>query len=736
MKVLSIGLNLLMALLFLFIGEFNHPLMLGLLAIHVLILIRFFKPYKLLSPVYTTMWVLIYTYYNFGEINASFTTMANGQVGVSTLQILFLIGAFIFVLMFFAPEKGYFILGSLVGFWVSLVYSLIFLNPKGPSPQFSLDLLNLKTIEHVYSNLWWLTLVFASLFYLANFFNEEDVEEKAENTIKPMRKIKKRPLPKVNEAKLKTSLEELNNLVGLHKVKEFVTELANDTAIHRERLKKGQIISNMSYHMIFTGPPGTGKTTVARIVGDVLNALGVVSKGHLVEVTREDLVGEYVGQTAPKTRKMIEEARGGILFIDEAYSLARANDSRDYGLEAIDTLVKCIEEFREELVVILAGYPKEMNVFLNSNSGLSSRFALKIDFPEYTNEELLEIGKRMLEKQEFAYTDKIQKALSYAIHQRNIKGDENSGNGRLIRNIIEDAIRKQSRRLKEIGSGDIHTLISEDFGFNQEHFNIDDELKKVIGHEELKELVQKFIAQVRIQKMRHEKGLKYNLNQSYHMIFKGNPGTGKTMMARIMANVLKELKVLKKGQLVEVDRSDLVSAGFTAERTKEKIKEALGGILFIDEAYSLSRDMAGLEAIDTLVKAMEDYRENLVVILAGYDAEMQKFLETNPGLASRFPNIFPFKDYNEQESMQIFEQLLTESDYKISNEVKQEFVFPLICNGIKTNEGNGRFVRNLFEAAQRNQAIRLHGQKEIKDEDLITLMGEDFLPLLKVQNSL
>ncbi|MDR7240472.1 SpoVK/Ycf46/Vps4 family AAA+-type ATPase [Neobacillus drentensis] len=209
-----------------------------------------------------------------------------------------------------------------------------------------------------------------------------------------------------------------------------------------------------------------------------------MSKGHLVEVTREDLVGEYIGQTAIKTRKVIEKAKGGVLFIDEAYSLARGTDTQDYGREAIDTLVKCMEEYRGNLVIILAGYTYEMNSFINVNSGLNSRFAKKITFPDYSDAELLEIAKWMLIKQGFTITIETERAIAFAINQRNIKGDNTSGNGRLVRNVIEEAIRKQSQRL--IDSGDkenYHQLLPADFGFIKEQVNIYDLLNNVIGHQ-------------------------------------------------------------------------------------------------------------------------------------------------------------------------------------------------------------------------------------------------------------
>jgi stage V sporulation protein K len=541
---------------------------------------------------------------------------------------------------------------------------------------------------------------------------------------------------KDRETVLKEALQELDGMIGLMPVKEFVHEMKDMVSIQVERAKIGQSVQSQSLHMIYTGNPGTGKTTVARIVAKIFNALGVVSKGHLVEVTREDLVGEYIGHTAPKTRKIIEKAIGGILFIDEAYTLSRGGDN-DFGKEAIDTLVKGMEENREDLVVILAGYTKEMMEFMKVNSGLKSRFPNQIQFPDYTAEELLSIAKTSLQKDQFQFDLSVEKALLSVLERKQIAGRNDDGNGRLVRNVLQEAVRKQSKRLKQEGfhsSEDLKILKPEDFGVTDSaaSFDLEAEFAKVVGNEQVKEHVRSLVAQVKIQKLRRDQGFSKGTGQSLHMIFKGNPGTGKTTFARIIGKALKELGVLKSGQLIETDRSGLVAAhiGQTAQKVNEVVQEALGGILFIDEAYALvskTQGDFGKEAIDTLVKAIEDHRENLLVILAGYDQDMDIFLQANVGLTSRFPNVFQFTDYTMEELYLILIRIVEGEQYQLAPECKN-VVKSILQSHLQTGKSsNGRFVRNLFERAVRKQSVRLGSKTNIDKEDLAILKPEDFI---------
>ena len=244
--------------------------------------------------------------------------------------------------------------------------------------------------------------------------------------------------------------EELDELIGLNSVKEEVRTLANFVKVQKQRQDQGLKSPKMSYHLVFTGSPGTGKTTVARIVARIYKDLGILKKGHLVETDRSGLVAEYMGQTAVKTNKLIDSALDGVLFIDEAYALVPENGGRDYGDEAIATLLKRMEDDRERLVVIIAGYTNEMQRFIDANPGLQSRFNRYINFPDYSAKELFDIFKMYLKKNEYTMTDEaseyLQEKLNYIVAHK----DRNFGNARYMRNMFEKAAQKQANRLSEM----------------------------------------------------------------------------------------------------------------------------------------------------------------------------------------------------------------------------------------------------------------------------------------------
>ena len=256
---------------------------------------------------------------------------------------------------------------------------------------------------------------------------------------------------------------EMDNIVGLQKIKEYIFSLEEYYAVQKRREEEGLKTGEVSKHMIFTGNPGTGKTTIARIISRYLKAIGVLSGGQLVEVTRADLVGRYVGHTAPLTNQVLQSAIGGVLFIDEAYSLYRGKDD-SFGLEAIDTLVKGIEDNRDNLVVILAGYSDEMSVFLTSNSGLKSRFPNVIEFPDYTGQELLEIAKITARSKGYELDKDAEPMLLAYFNLVQAIRARTAGNGRLVRNKVEEAILNQSRRLvAEPDTKELSLLTVKDF---------------------------------------------------------------------------------------------------------------------------------------------------------------------------------------------------------------------------------------------------------------------------------
>lgn len=241
------------------------------------------------------------------------------------------------------------------------------------------------------------------------------------------------------------AIEELNSLIGLSQVKNLVYEIFAYTEIQKKREKAGLLNEKAVLHMVFKGNPGTGKTTIARIVGRLLFEAGLLQKGHVVEVERADLVGEYVGHTAQRTRDQIRKAQGGILFIDEAYSLCRGGD-KDFGKECVDCIVKGMEDAARDTVFILAGYPLEMEQFLRSNPGLRSRFPIHLEFPDYSVEELMKIAELMLRKREYRLSPDALSVLEGIVRDKMIE-ETVPANARLVRNLVEKAIRRQAVRL-------------------------------------------------------------------------------------------------------------------------------------------------------------------------------------------------------------------------------------------------------------------------------------------------
>ena len=309
----------------------------------------------------------------------------------------------------------------------------------------------------------------SELFQLSSKFKKTSItKSNIPNKTLESKQIHKKNDNKINHTKsdLDLLLNELNSLIGLSKVKEEVNTLINLVKNRKQREAQGLKPVPLSLHLVFSGNPGTGKTTVARILAKIYKELGVLSKGQLIETDRSGLVAGYVGQTALKTQETIEQAKGGILFIDEAYSLSTSKDSNDFGKEAIDTLLKAMEDMRDDFIVIVAGYPDLMKQFLKSNPGLESRFNTFIDFEDYLPEDLLKIFKVMCHEKDYIVSEDLNNELLEYFNNLYSNRDESYANARTVRNFLENAIKKQANRLAPLGSNsskkDLQELIYED----------------------------------------------------------------------------------------------------------------------------------------------------------------------------------------------------------------------------------------------------------------------------------
>lgn len=466
-----------------------------------------------------------------------------------------------------------------------------------------------------------------------------------------------------------------------------------------------------------------------------LEVPGDAENPQIIEVDRGDLVGSVIGETALKTKKAVEAARGGILFIDEAYTLSKG-DGNDFGQEAIDTLLKCMEDHKDDLIVIVAGYTELMSKFINSNPGLKSRFKTYIDFKDYTAEELYQIFLLLCQKHGMTIETTALEDLKKHFEKMAKNKGLNFGNGREVRNYFENTvIAHQAHRIammKEPSKEELSCIKYSDFNFEQQDVRTEitealNELSQMVGLKRVKEEVNTLLSLAQNRKQREENGYAAEAI-NMHMVFQGNPGSGKTTVARIISKFLNSIGFINEDKVVEVSSPDIIAGytGQTALKTRDVIINAMGGVLFIDEAYALNSTAGGFgdEAIAVLLKYMEDYHENLVVIVAGYEDEMGKFLNSNSGLRSRFPNVIHFEDYTADELLQIFELLCHKKQYAMTSEAKQ-----LLHSFIKSHKsefrGNGRDVRNLFEKVQKKQAFRLAKEEKCTAKMLMEIVKED-----------
>jgi SpoVK/Ycf46/Vps4 family AAA+-type ATPase len=555
------------------------------------------------------------------------------------------------------------------------------------------------------------------------------------------------------------AMAELDAMIGLTAVKDQIRSISASIEAARRRALAGFGAEKPMQHFVFLGPPGTGKTAVARIIAKIFYAFGLLETPAVVEAHRADLVGEYLGATAIKTNELVDSALGGVLFIDEAYSLVNEGDGQGdrFGNEAVQALLKRAEDDRDDLIIILAGYEKQMETFLGTNPGLTSRFAIRVKFPGYAPAELLALADAALERRGELLDPDARPVLWRMFEDvgRRKLGDE-LGNGRFVRSLLEKA--GQARDVRVMGAqdepssadlitlkgGDLeraYTELSSRFRGYSETPTLESalaELDALIGLEPVKRQVHEITAQLKVARLRDRQGLA-SQPPARHFVFTGPPGTGKTTVARILGRIFAALGLLVRPSVVEAHRADLVGEhlGSTAIKTNKLVDSALGAVLFIDEAYSLYNegysggDAFGSEAVQTLLKRAEDDRDRLVIVLAGYTPDMDRFLRSNPGLASRFSVRIGFPSYSPEELTRIAEVIAQQAGDSFAADALPvlDQIFGRACAEGSIDElGNGRFARSLFERACASRDLRVsHLGEGASAADLTTVAAADLV---------
>lgn len=522
------------------------------------------------------------------------------------------------------------------------------------------------------------------------------------------------------------ALGELDSLIGLSSVKQSIHRVIDRAKMEKELERRGISHQNYSMHMVFSGSPGTGKTVVAKLFGQIMKDSGILKEGRVISISASSI------RSMTNFSNIIESAYGSVLFIDEAYTL---------GPDAVAELIAQMENHRDELIVILAGYSRHMQALLGSNPGFKSRIGEEIYFPDYSEQELLEIFKYMVVHRGMTIDDEALSCARDIFARIGKAGDQ--GNARYVRQIFEKVESNQKIRLFnsfddvsvipdeeliKIDVSDFNDVAPLAHGAKDSAYypkSASEQLKELIGLSDVKKVISKRIDFMRAQKIQRDHGKSTSFVPA-HMAFLGNPGTGKTEVANLFARILVEKNLLSVGKVIQVPAVSLIAVPTAIPSLFEN---ARGSIIFIDEAYTL---LSSPTAISSMVESMDRYKNEVVVIMAGYSEEMNELFHSNPGLMSRIRSQIDFPDYSDDELVQIFELMCLQREYQYDSEMPKLVKQFISIQDKDRYFGNARFVRNLVEEMMLSEGARTvrlcdsEGEDAINDKNLKFFTKDDF----------